>query len=673
MSKYSAIHTGLLKKRNSVLPFLILFLKPLFLLVLLNFVFSSKLFADDPGIAKVRLIQQNDTSYIFEVDIPQAFLGSFREPVLPQGFTITTPEREFQSGWVTLKAKIISPKRGFQPDDVILLPWARNAVDITAQWLDGKTFKGFFARTMNGILVPLNQVMSVQLSTKEVIKSYFVSGLKHWSFNLVHLLFILALVIAVPKRKGYSLLLAFSIGQMTAMVLAELHIFAHELLFADLILLLLTLYIAYSLLRSKEPKQLPLLVFFSAFLHALSFGYELHAEDLLMVQRIQAMFAFNVAIDLGNFIVATVLLIAISGIRKWQKPGSFLPVLTGSLSVFCILLIFNDNILAGRKQILDFQASEQEILVQTRANSPLIGNNAIAKSKGFMSTPIMVLLSVEPYETRKEILIAGSEVYNILGMNEAAQTFPIETQHEIKRRLEKLINASDTTFINNKINRAQKVLVNFVTLGKGGVSIKETAVEESITNAIIGISVNYLTPDFPDSIQFNWHLFPESGQIDLSLVDPHATFAGLITPSDNAVKWKSRIKGFKLPAIEPIEVKNEAIAIVSYLIWLILGIVSLRQWFTERSLLHKTSVKIVLISILILGFILFPFVRPALGITALSHSKPSSEKGEVILNDLLSNVYRAFDRKQENLVYDLLAASQWLWKTAEVRGQPLMK
>jgi len=140
-------------------------------------------------------------------------------------------------------------------------------------------------------------------------------------------------------------------------------------------------------------------------------------------------------------------------------------------------------------------------------------------------------------------------------------------------------------------------------------------------------------------------------------VDPHATFAGVIDPSSNSVKWESRIKGFKLPAIEPIEVKNEPIPIVSYLLWLFLLItVSLIVYF-KRSEVYNKNTKVRVISILILGFILFPFARPAMGISVFSHGKPTLEKGAIILNDLLSNVYRAFDKKQEDAVYDRLAMS----------------
>ena len=45
--------------------------------------------ADDPGITKVRLIQQTDTSYLLEADVPQILLNTIKRPVLPDRFEMT--------------------------------------------------------------------------------------------------------------------------------------------------------------------------------------------------------------------------------------------------------------------------------------------------------------------------------------------------------------------------------------------------------------------------------------------------------------------------------------------------------------------------------------------------------------------------------------------------------
>ncbi|TRX70245.1 HupE/UreJ family protein [Carboxylicivirga sp. M1479] len=626
----------------------------------------SELLADDPGIAKVRLIQQSDSSFHFEVDIPQAFLGSFKEPILPNGFTITNPQREFQAEWVTLKADITCSSDGFQASDVIILPWARNAVDITAQWNDGNTYKGFFTRSLNGIHVPLNQIMAVEHTWADVLSSFFISGLKHWKFKLVHLLFIVCIALAVPVKGVFRLLLLFALGQMTTMVLAEMRIIGFDLLYADLILLLLVIYIAYYLYLSKVPPYLSILVFFVALLHGISFGNELQTEKLMLTQRIQAIFAFNLAIDALNYASAGLLVVLSYFSRKLNIKSSLLAVFSGSMAVFCVLFIFEDNLWAGKKHTLDFQNLGNEVMVQTSTNNP-IESTGVSRSKGFMTTPIMVFLSVEPYEVRKEVLIKGTEVVRILGLEvDQGNIMTTQQQAEIKAKLVQLIGEKDRTIVNNSAVFAESVTANFVRLGKGGVSINETAVDVVLDEAIVGISLNYLTDNYPDSIRSSWDLFPETKDVDLSMVDPHATIAAVLKPENNSIKWKSRIKGFKVPALEPIEVESEPIAIVSYSLWLCLIVVFIALWFFNRSHVYKARTKVYFLSLTMLGFALFPFARPALGFSIVSHAKPSLEKGEILLSDLLTNVYRAFDKKQEDEVYDRLALSVSNEQLAEI-------
>ena len=87
-------------------------------MVLLMFLFRP-VSADDPGITKVRLIQETDSSYTFELDISRQLLWTIKAPVLPEGFRITNPEYEDQSGWITMKARITSSGESFSPEDEI--------------------------------------------------------------------------------------------------------------------------------------------------------------------------------------------------------------------------------------------------------------------------------------------------------------------------------------------------------------------------------------------------------------------------------------------------------------------------------------------------------------------------------------------------------------------------
>jgi len=64
-----------------------------------------------------------------------------------------------------------------------------------------------------------------------------------------------------------------------------------------------------------------------------------------------------------------------------------------------------------------------------------------------------------------------------------------------------------------------------------------------------------------------------------------------------------------------------------------------------------------LLGILGLGFAAYPFLRFPVDVPWVAQWKPSTERTSVILDGLLTNVYRAFDVRDESRVYDRLATS----------------
>ena len=145
----------------------------------LFFLISFAIYADDTGITKVRLKQQNDTTYMLEADFPQVLLSSFSAPVLPERFRFVDFKSENNSGWITLYATMATSGAPLTSEDELLLPWNRNGVDFTAQWQDGTVYKKVFYRSLKGIHIPLKELMPQVKSTQDVLVEHFVNGLKH--------------------------------------------------------------------------------------------------------------------------------------------------------------------------------------------------------------------------------------------------------------------------------------------------------------------------------------------------------------------------------------------------------------------------------------------------------------------------------------------------------------
>lgn len=619
-------------------------------------ILCNALLADDPGITKVRLIQETDTSYILEIDISQSLLWAIKAPVLPERFRLTDPVYENKSGWITLKTRISTDGEPFSPKDEILLPWLRNGVDITVQWKDGKTYKGLFNRALNGIHIPLRELMPVQKTTREVLRESFLMGIHHLIFRAIHLLLIIVLVWAFPSFKVFRFLIAFTLGQFVAMILVgQLGIKGFDLLLTDLLLVLIIFLISYSVVYKIRFKYLALLLFVTGAMQGLSIVHEISIIEMQPVQRIQALFAFSVGLDLGLYLFAPVLVFAIPFLQKHFHSTKWFTIVIGSISIFLVLLIFRENIFADKREILDIQKSQVATTYKSPSQSPGLSARRVQRGKGLMTTPVMVYLSVEPFEIRAEVLIQAAPAMRYLKFHKKNKTgIPVESQEEIKKELEKAVISATSCVVNNKPVLPADLIINFVNLGRGGVATRDTPVEENPENAILGITLIYDIESYPDSIMLTWNLFPDTVQfIEASAVDPHGAFTIMLTPDENTLKWKSRLVGYQIPVIEAIEFERQPQPLVSFILWIVILVWVIVQMVYQRRINYRQWILI----LVFLGFITYPFVQFQVNLPFIPYGKPSAERGNIIINDLLTNVYRAFDKRNENDVYDRLALS----------------
>lgn len=331
----------------------------------------------------------------------------------------------------------------------------------------------------------------------------------------------------------------------------------------------------------------------------------------------------------------------------------FISIGTGSISVFVLLLVFQENIKPADWQILGLQEP-----VQLTSNSPNLANATNSQGQrgsGQMTTPVMIFLSIEPFEVRQEILVQANIALKSTGINNRSLTdISIESQDELKKKLENELLESSTIRIDGKIAKPKDKKTEFVTMSRGGVSVRSAPVEEDLASAIIGITFIYETRALPDSIMVNWKFFPDTMHfVEASAVDPHGAFTIELNPEDNVFKWANRLKGFQVPVIEAVMINKPSYPLISILIWTVILFFTLYRWIMHKSILRKYWI----ISLSVLGFICYPFLRTDVGLSFVNSGKPTVERTHEIMNELLTNVYRAFDRRKEEDVYDYLAMS----------------
>jgi hypothetical protein len=142
------------------------------------------------------------------------------------------------------------------------------------------------------------------------------------------------------------------------------------------------------------------------------------------------------------------------------------------------------------------------------------------------------------------------------------------------------------------------------------------------------------------------------------MTDPAGPFPYDLTPGDNLLKWTNYLKTYTIPTVEKINVADQhrgiPVPIGSVVCIVLLLPIS---WSIVRRKKHGGSVKPLfgLFGLLVVGaLLLVPVFQLPFGGNARA-GQFSSKDGQVVLDSLMKNVYRAFDFRDEEDVYDKLA------------------
>jgi len=265
---------------------------------------ASNVLSDDVGITKARLIQTSETRYVVEADITQALVWAIKAPIFPDRFQVSELEYINQSGWIVVQATATTSGEPLSIKDELLLPWMRNGASMTVQWFDGSIQQGLFLRSLEGIHIPMRMLVPATQSLGEVMREHFFIGVRHLLFNGIHILLIVVLVLLAPSRNLFRYLLYYTFGQAAAMVLADLGFPGFDLLFTDLLGLILVFLLAVAVTRKMDTTQFLPLLFLFGLLHGLSYAHEMAVLELAPDQKLPALFMFNLGVDAGHFLLA---------------------------------------------------------------------------------------------------------------------------------------------------------------------------------------------------------------------------------------------------------------------------------------------------------------------------------------------------------------------------------
>ncbi len=639
-------------------------------------------FADDVGIDKARLIEEEPGEYLLEVDSAPRLAGAYRSPILPARFHMTgQAERERQAGYLIVRHRFRTSGRPLEAEDQILLPWNRIGVSLTAQWNDGSIHRNLFLREIEGIHVPVQMLKPVEERTIDVLRRNLQVGVTHAGSSWAHWVFILGICLIAKGWRLWRLVLLFAAGHGVSLIIADLGLPGVPLAIVELCLVVAALLAARAAwLHGEASWRFSPIVLILGIIHGVGYAGVPRESGAIETQLLPALLGFNLGVDVLHAVTACVLyVVALRFVRAVRGPpdpalsaggqiGQALPprsrfglpcaslarLAVGSLAAAVLFAgLFGDGLSLALPHAQENQLTQFELPGLAGGASQKTG--ARPRPARRMTDPVMSYLTVELFEVRHEVLVSGQVANDWLEADLMADdVIQVEDQEAWKDETTRKVLDSIPVHIDGQAAEPITMRADFVTITANGISTRTTPAAEVLSTAVLGIVFVYETGDLAESVTVDWDVFfPDVPRVPATTTDPFGGSQQYVTAADPQVHWENRLAGYKVPEVKQVAFVKPTFPVVSVAFAALVALAYVL--FSKRG--HKPLANGSMSIGLAVVVVLYPFARTPVDLPFGQAWKPSTEQAASILDDLLTNLYRSFDLRDEEAIYDRLATS----------------
>lgn len=274
---------------------------------------------------------------------------------------------------------------------------------------------------------------------------------------------------------------------------------------------------------------------------------------------------------------------------------------------------------------------------------------------------LMSFLYVEPYEVRHEVLVRVKDMAEWMELGLAGERFiEIDELGPLKERIAAFLLARNPVRVNGQALQPVLDRTDYVKVSLTGIQLMEQPERLEVSTAIVGVILAYLTPGLPKEVTVDWELFTDQIQrVPAMATDPAGPLPTFLTPDSSIHKWQNFLKNYVTPEVARVAV-DDALASLRVPLgsaFAALAFMAVMLWMWARSRKHQpVRVQALLaVAAIAIGTVMTPYHRIAVARPAALAAALSDEDARAVLEALLKNVYRAFDFREEAVVYDKLA------------------
>jgi len=269
-------------------------------------------------------------------------------------------------------------------------------------------------------------------------------------------------------------------------------------------------------------------------------------------------------------------------------------------------------------------------------------------------------LYIEPFEVRNEILVRIKDMMTWVDFDLKGDDYIEEDEfNRVREQVGQFFLDRENVLIDGK--RLKPILdrTSFVESSMLRSRFIDAPERVRLNSAMVGVIITYLTDGIAQEVTTEWDLFSERiPKVTARMTDPVGPFPYDLEPDDNVLHWTNYLKNYTIPTVEKINVaeQHQGIPVPMGSVACIVLIIPL-AWGVLRRKKEGRPVKPLLwmVGLLVVGaLVLIPAFQVQIGNNARA-SQFSTEDGQAVLDSLLKNVYRSFDFRDEEDVYDKLA------------------
>jgi hypothetical protein len=270
--------------------------------------------------------------------------------------------------------------------------------------------------------------------------------------------------------------------------------------------------------------------------------------------------------------------------------------------------------------------------------------------------PMSGFLYVEPYEVRKEIILRPKDLQKWVDLGlDGLDMIPVAIQAELKRRVGEFLRDRQPVVIDGEVIEPELARINFLERTLTASQVIDPPVALDINAATLGVIFVYPTVEpLPQNVTMHWDMFSEKMPVvPVASVDQAGSLPSLLEPDYAVLEWQNFLRFPELPTLEAVAAPPSVLEkAVAWGRWLVLAAVLYLLWrvWSRRDDANASKLKPAAALSILGGLAGLSFwVGPGLTL--------SQDYARDVVGSLLHNVYRAFDFRAEEDVYDVLRQS----------------